>query len=150
MTLGVVMDHQCSETPVCDQAETRGIAASLWPAVEATAFNTCQDEARSNCHLVVYQMRSTPRVFWLWPSAHIDVAASLQPAVARCCGVTVCLQVRRRQQVIRLGSFAAAQVVYIVINTGPVHRKGLNCGPEASDGSYRSTAADQYCIAMAC
>ena len=51
------------------------------------------------------------------------------------------------KQVIRLGSCAAAQVVYVVINTGLADRKGLTRGPEASDGSYCSTAADQYSIA---
>ena len=58
-------------------------------------------------------------------------------------GVAVGLQLRRRQQIIRPGSRAAAQVVCVVINSGPEHRKGLTCGPEAPDDSYSSTAVGQ-------
>ena len=82
MTLGVVMDHQCSGTPVRDPAETRGVAASLWPAVEATA---------------------TPRE-WCCGSGPRLISTLRRRFVARRCGVTMCLQLRRRQQVIRLGS----------------------------------------------
>ena len=40
-----------------------------------------------------------------------------------------------------------AQVVYVVINAGPEHRKGLTYGPEAPDDSYHSTEADKYSFA---
>ena len=34
---------------------------------------------------------------------------------------------------------AVAQVVYVVINAGPEHSKGLTSGPEGPDDSYHST-----------
>ena len=143
-----VMDHQCVETPVRDPAESRGITASLWPAFEAAAHDTCQDEARSNRCLVVNHMRSTPREWcygfgpWLISTLRRRFGQLLHDfAVSQCvcsCGADNRSSVSDPALRLRL---------YVVINKGPVHRKGLTCGPEASDGSYRSTAADQYSIA---
>ena len=37
--------------------------------------------------------------------------------------------------------------VYVVIEAGPEHRKGLTSGPEAPDDSYHSMEADQFSFA---